>query len=655
MVKTFLKINGIIAVIVIMLTAAYYILNKTSAGVKIAANLGYGKAQYKLASSAAVKKDEEEAFRWYKKAAENNYPPAYFMLGRRYATGTGTKQNYSEAMTWFKKSDESRASYEIGKIYYYGYGRDHDYVQAIKYFNEAAERLEHNNAKNKMSNCSDYVYTRLGKMYYEGQGVKQDFEEAVKYFNKNSNHPENAFYLGKIYYENNVRHNKNPAEIAEYFNKSADFLALDLATLGETLNGGTYKEWLPDWAFNAAEGQLYVGEIAYKAAEETLDNMKKGIKNEYTNKEAYETYSDAAKKRFQIFSDINCDIMTGDEYAEKLLNLSGKQGKNDYSIFMKEAGLKDNSASKTQACKALRAKSHLNIGIMYYYGIGYGQDYNNAIKYFTKAAKYGNANAEFNLGIMYYNGYGTPKDLSAGLTLIESAAQKGYIYATKALADIYMEKKNYAKAFSLYNQAVQSGYSKAKTNIAQMYEEGLGVAKDRKKALEWYEEASKDGNSEAMQKAAYMNLSDKNYDKAKDLFEKLYENGNARAAYEIGNMYSYGWGVSENDDEAREWYKKAADGKNINAIAMILLLDQRKYGKQFFAEHKEYYAEYMEYIIEMENQGKINFDKITMMEYVKYQNNKYTKKRASVYNDCMRNAGDHSFCVGLTNGIIGGF
>lgn len=652
MIKKVLKINCIVILIVVLIVATY----KTSVGIKIAAYLGYDKAQYKLAISADVKKNEEEAFKWYKKAAENNYPPAYFMLGRRYAKGTGTKQNYSEALKWFKKSDESRASYEIGKIYYYGYGMERDYGQAIKYFKEAAERFEH--SSNAVYRCNSYVYNRLGKMYYKGLGEKQNFEEAVKYFNKNSGHPESAFYLGKIYYANKVRHNKNPAEIGEYFNKSADFLALDLAMFEETLNGETYKEWLPDWAFNAAEGQLYVGEIAYKAAEETLTAMKKGIKNEYTKQEAYETYSDAAKKRFQIFSDIDCDITTGDEYAEKLSELRDEQIKEAYTTQMKISGLKYNPASKAQACKNLMARSYFDIAVMYYQGIGYEQSYPHAVNYWTKAANYGNANAEFNLGLLYYDGLGISKDQSKGMALIESASQKGVIDATRTLGIIYMRAKNYSKAFYSYEQAAQKGDTDSKVQLGKMYSDGIGVDKDKKKALQWYEEAAKDGNSEAIKKVAYTYLSDKDYNKAKYYFDELWAKGDAAAAYEIGNMYSYGWGVSENDDEAIEWYKKAAKAKNLKAIALLLVLEMRKHGGDYhyMAAHKEEYKELnFDYFFDLVTKEKIDLDVLMTQVYFEYQMNKYGEKRESVYNKCIRNGGDHYFCSGFTDGIIGGW
>ena len=47
---------------------------------------------------------------------------------------------------------------------------------------------------------------------------------------------------------------------------------------------------------------------------------------------------------------------------------------------------------------------------MYYKGVGVPQDYETAVKRYTRAAERGDSNAQHNLGVMYANGQGVPED-----------------------------------------------------------------------------------------------------------------------------------------------------------------------------------------------------------------------------------------------------
>ena len=49
----------------------------------------------------------EEAFKWYKKSAENGYNNAQNNLGICYEFGKGTEINLEEAFKWYKKSAEN--------------------------------------------------------------------------------------------------------------------------------------------------------------------------------------------------------------------------------------------------------------------------------------------------------------------------------------------------------------------------------------------------------------------------------------------------------------------------------------------------------------------------------------------------------------------
>lgn len=76
-----------------------------------AAEQGDTKVQYTLgqlffAGGEFVPKDEAEAERWYRKAAQQGYMPAQFTLGVMYADGRGVPKDEVEATKWFRKAAE---------------------------------------------------------------------------------------------------------------------------------------------------------------------------------------------------------------------------------------------------------------------------------------------------------------------------------------------------------------------------------------------------------------------------------------------------------------------------------------------------------------------------------------------------------------------
>lgn len=50
------------------------------------------------------------------------------------------------------------------------------------------------------------------------------------------------------------------------------------------------------------------------------------------------------------------------------------------------------------------------LGLLYATGTGVPQDYDQAVKWYTKSAEQGHPTAQYNLGVMYENGIGVIKD-----------------------------------------------------------------------------------------------------------------------------------------------------------------------------------------------------------------------------------------------------
>ncbi|MBN2455468.1 MAG: trypsin-like peptidase domain-containing protein [Sedimentisphaerales bacterium] len=81
--------------------------------------------------------------------------------------------------------------------------------------------------------------------------------------------------------------------------------------------------------------------------------------------------------------------------------------------------------------EAGNAKAQFNLGWMYDTGRGVPQDYNEAIKWYTKVAEQGDASAQCNLGNKYWNGQGVPEDYVEAYKWLNLSAAQGHELATK--------------------------------------------------------------------------------------------------------------------------------------------------------------------------------------------------------------------------------
>ena len=119
--------------------------------------------------------DYQEAFRWYKKAAEQGYDLAQINIGYLYDNGLGVKENKREAVKWYKRAASKNnvsAIYQLGLCYYFANGVGMDRREALKLFREAAK----DNHAGAICMIGDY--------YLEGCLVEENKEEALKYYEK---------------------------------------------------------------------------------------------------------------------------------------------------------------------------------------------------------------------------------------------------------------------------------------------------------------------------------------------------------------------------------------------------------------------------------------------------------------------------------------
>ncbi|MBR5333801.1 MAG: toll/interleukin-1 receptor domain-containing protein, partial [Alistipes sp.] len=196
------------------------------------------------------------------------------------------------------------------------------------------------------------------------------------------------------------------------------------------------------------------------------------------------------------------------------------------------------NTATTSSTPQVSATDAYNKGNDYYVGRnGKTKSYEEAVKWYRKAAEMGHATSQYNLGYCYENGHGVTKDYSEAVKWYRKAAEQGHANAQCSLGYCYNcgqgVTKDLIEAVKWYRKAAEQGLARAQCNLGVCYKRGEGVTKDETEAVKWYRKAA--------------------------------EQGHARAQYNLGYCYDCGQGVTKDEAEAVKWYRKAAEQGHANA------------------------------------------------------------------------------------------
>ncbi|MDE6408374.1 MAG: SEL1-like repeat protein, partial [Anaeroplasmataceae bacterium] len=158
-----------------------------------------------------IDNDNECAVKWIKTAAAQGSPKAQFAVGNCYFYGYGVKKNKNVALDWWKHAalqgsflaqkslydwyqdtkegikwlkmaanqGDVESQVELAYIYYNGIGIERNYIEAAKWYKEAALK------EGEYSQYGiEYPQFMLGYCYYKGEGVEQSYEKSIKWYKK---------------------------------------------------------------------------------------------------------------------------------------------------------------------------------------------------------------------------------------------------------------------------------------------------------------------------------------------------------------------------------------------------------------------------------------------------------------------------------------
>jgi TPR repeat protein len=122
-----------------------------------------------------VSKDEVEAAKWCRRAADQGSPVAESLLGEYYSKGFGVTKDMDEAVSWFKRAaaqGDVECQYNLGVRYQNGIGVVQDFKEAVKWYRKAADK------------GSEDAQVNLAGCIQAGLGVEKDDLEAARLYRK---------------------------------------------------------------------------------------------------------------------------------------------------------------------------------------------------------------------------------------------------------------------------------------------------------------------------------------------------------------------------------------------------------------------------------------------------------------------------------------
>ena len=423
-------------------------------------------------------------------SADKGNVPAMLNLGYLYEGGKYVRRNYNEAFHWFSRAAEmgiAEAQAQLGGCYHYGLGTTPNYSMAAKYYRLAAEQ-------------TNFVAMKsLGYLLMNGYGVETNEDEAKYWFTRAAKEGGNrrAMYdLGAIY---SLKYPDTNAMIEgfKWMQQSANLgdplAAYELSNYyfrgwgGTETNLDSYRYWLLRAAFlGATDAQFFMGQ-AYRNGDGVPKDGKTSL---WWYRKA------AAKNHPGALYDLAL------HYLEDQTNHASLQLANELIIRAAQMGHREAQFQCAMSC----FRGDLSL------------DFDGGKEWLSKAAENGWPRAEFCLFQLYYNGVppekdcpAYPKDKIEAIKWLRRAAESGDLRAQSTLAVMLIRgmdiEPNKAEAEKLLRSAAEHGFAQAQNDLGFAILNGDVVSTDPTEAAMWCKLAVSHASDPIFSRRASVNLS----------------------------------------------------------------------------------------------------------------------------------------------------
>jgi localization factor PodJL len=150
------------------------------------------------------------------------------------------------------------------------------------------------------------------------------------------------------------------------------------------------------------------------------------------------------------------------------------------------------------------ASAAYEIGVRYAEGKGVAANFDEAAKWYDRAAQAGVVPAIFRLGTLYEKGVGMKKDLDAARRYYVQAAERGNAKAMHNLAVLDADGggkgADYGSAAQWFRKAAERGVADSQFNLGILYARGIGVEQNLAESFKWFSLAAAQGDADAGRK-----------------------------------------------------------------------------------------------------------------------------------------------------------
>lgn len=363
---------------------------------KLLADLGNTQAQIKVANyyyeGLGVKKSLNESMFYLQKAAAENVPIAWDLLGDIYVSGVNGENSlekavfcYQKAFLAYKKQAELEnveSQYALGRHYHLGLGVKKSYPQALYYYKLAAKQK------------NPYALIAIATMYELGDGVSQSFQKAFEY---NKLAAEGGMVSAWIYvgdaYRSGKGVEKSEEKAYEAYQKTISYLHSEAAA------GSPHAQYRLGCLYENGLGVQKSLDLSLKyyvlSAEQKYSLALCSLAECYLKGIGVEKSLDSAIHYYKIAAD-DGDALAKFQLAQLLLE--NKISENEAVEYLQQI-----STNKTVNQYMIRYVNFL-LGECYEFGIGVNISYNKAFNYYTTAADLKLPQALEKLGDVYMHG-----------------------------------------------------------------------------------------------------------------------------------------------------------------------------------------------------------------------------------------------------------
>jgi localization factor PodJL len=147
------------------------------------------------------------------------------------------------------------------------------------------------------------------------------------------------------------------------------------------------------------------------------------------------------------------------------------------------------------------ASAAYEVGNRFAEGKGVPQNYDEAVKWYDRAARAGLMPAVFRLGTFYEKGLGVKRDTDIARRYYLQAAQRGNAKAMHNLAVLDADGggkgANYNSAAQWFRRAADRGVADSQFNLGILYARGIGVEQNLAESFKWFSLAAAQGDADA--------------------------------------------------------------------------------------------------------------------------------------------------------------